>query len=118
MCDIRTFWSEVNQSNMYTGWRDFPRGTNYNSWAKGRFCVVCHIAWPQSPPAVAPLVDQHLQMAEAIVIGTKGVKVTEACKSLRVMIYGDCTFGKQKQLVSYKHRGPVAASPRTSWLHI
>ena len=74
------FGVEVNISTVGNSWRDFPtRGVVCNRWAKGRFRAVYGIAGPplpsQAPAAVAG--DQHLRMAEAIVVGMKGATAAE-----------------------------------------
>jgi hypothetical protein len=68
--------AKVNQSSVSTDWRDFPRGTKYNAWAEGRFRAVYRLAKSQAT-AVAPPVDQHLRMAEAIVTRMKSATASK-----------------------------------------
>lgn len=76
-----TLGADVNQSSVATSWRDFPRGVEYNDWAQGRFRAVYRMADTTQPPAPpAPVGDQNLKMAEAIVIGMKGASAAEKDK--------------------------------------
>ena len=78
LCGIwALFGAEINNSSVSTVWQDFPWKIDDNSWAEGRFCAVYRMAGPLPPPAAAPASDQHLQMAEAIVIGMKGATAAE-----------------------------------------
>ena len=72
---------------MSTAWQDFPKGVDYNSWAEGRFHAVYRsMAGPPPPPAEASTSDQHLQMAEAIVIGMKGATAAEKEKKVKSQV--------------------------------
>jgi hypothetical protein len=74
--------AEVNQSSISAEWRDFPRGTQYNDWAQGRFRLVYRMADNRQPAAAAapPVEDHNLRMAEAIVIGMKSATAAEKDK--------------------------------------
>jgi hypothetical protein len=64
--------ADGNQSSVAVGWRDFPRGSNYNAWAEGRFRAVYRMAGPQPLPAAPPVNQSADKMAKAIVIGMRG----------------------------------------------
>ena len=83
------FGAERNNSSVYNAWRDFPRGVDYNAWAEGRFKAVYRIAGPLPPPqaAAATVGDQHLRMAEAIVVGMKGATAAEKEKKEKFAIH-------------------------------
>jgi hypothetical protein len=60
--------AEVNQSSISVDWRDFPRGTQYNDWAQGRFWSIYRMAERQPAAAPVPTVDHNLRVAKATVI--------------------------------------------------
>ncbi len=75
-----TSGQEVNQPGSAVMWRDFPRGTEYNAWAGGRFKAVYRLPKAPRPAAAAgsgSSLDHTLKMAQAIVIGMQGATAAE-----------------------------------------
>ena len=84
------FGAEVNNSSVGNSWRDFPiSGVDYNLWAEARFQAVYRIAGPPPPPPAmaAASGDQHLRMAEAIVVGMKGATAAEKDKKEKSAVH-------------------------------